>query len=70
MGGHRNILIEHRLAADKRSVLEVSVNTDTLTKTLGQKRLGLHVDELVLEGGAARVNNKNFHYYYPFFYCK
>ena len=62
MGGHRNILIEHRFAADQRSMLEVTVYTDTLAKTLSQGRFGLHVDELVLEGGASRVDNKNLHY--------
>ena len=66
VSGQGNVLIENGLAADQRAVLEVTVDTDALAKALGHDRLGLHVDKLVLQRGAACVDNKNLHYKIPF----
>ena len=66
VGGHCKILVEYGLAAYQRAVLEVTVDTDALAKALSHDRLGLHVDELVLQGRAACVDNKNFHSKFPF----
>ena len=66
VGGQSNVLVEDGLAADQRAVLEVTVDTDALAKTLSHDRLGLHVDKLVLQRGAACVDNKNLHYKIPF----
>ena len=66
VGWHRDVLIEDGLAAYQRAVLEVAVDADALTQPLCHDLLVGHVDELVLEGGAACVDNKNFHVSYPF----
>ena len=60
------IVGKYGLAAYQRAVLEVAVDADALTQPLCHDLLVGHVDELVLEGGAACVNNKNFHVSYPF----
>ena len=61
VGGQADILIKDGLAPHQRAVLQMSVDTDALAETLGHELFGLHVDELVFEGGAACVNYKNFH---------
>ncbi len=66
MGGHCDVLVEYGLAADQRGVLEVTVKADALAQTLSHDRLGLHVDQLILQGRAACVDNKNFHSKFPF----
>ena len=45
---------------------QAPVDADALAQTLGQQRLVVHVDKLVLERGAARVDDKNFHTVLPF----
>ena len=52
-----------KLGADQWAVLEVAVDADALTQPLCHDLLVGHVDELVLEGGAACVDNKNFQEY-------
>ena len=66
MGGKGDILVEYGLIADEGAVLEMTVDADTLAETLCHYLFGLHVDELILEGGAACVDNKNLHYKIPF----
>ena len=61
-----NILIKYGLAAYQGAVLKVTVEADTLAKALSHYRLGLHVDELVLQGRTACVDYKNFHSDIPF----
>ena len=61
MGGHGDFLIENALALDKRSVLEVAVDADALAEALGQNGLVVHVEKLILEGGASGIDNQNFH---------
>ena len=69
MGGHGHIFIENALAAHHGGVLQMTVDADALAKAFGHDLLGLHIDELILQRGAAGVDNKNFHYFVPF-YCK
>ena len=66
VSGHGKIFIENGLAAYQRTVLEVAVDADTLAETLSHYGLGLHIDQLVLQRGAACVDNKNLHYKIPF----
>ena len=58
---HGDVLVENALPADERGVLEMTVDAYALAQTLGHDLLGLHVDQLVLQGRAARIDNKNFH---------
>ena len=61
VGGHRHVLIEDFPTLHQRRVLQVTVDPDALAQALGQDGLGFHVDELILQGGAAGVDNQNFH---------
>ena len=61
VGGHRQVFVKDRLAADERGVLQVTVDTDALAQALGQKVLGLHVDQLIFQRRAAGIDDKNFH---------
>ena len=47
---YQHVLIGQDVAAYQGAVLKVTVEADTLAKALSHYRLGLHVDELVLEG--------------------
>ena len=49
--------------------LEVAAgDADAVTHTLGDNLLGLHIDELILDGGAAGIDNQNLHdFVHPFF---
>ena len=60
--GRGRSLVKNGLAAHQRGVLQVPVDADALAQALGEELLALHVDELVLEGGAARVDDQNFHF--------
>ena len=62
VGRQGDVLVEHGLAADERGVLQVTVDADALAQALGQDGLGLHVDELVLQGRASGVDDQNFHF--------
>ncbi len=66
MSGHGDVLVEYGLITHQRAVLEMTVDTDALAKTLGHHILSLHINELILERGAACVDNKNFHVIFPF----
>ena len=68
VGGHRQVFVKDGLAADERGVLEVAVDADALAQTLGQDVFGLHVDQLILQGRAAGIDDKNFHIQIPFSY--
>ena len=63
--GHRDLLGKGSavggLVADERALL-----TDTLTVTLGDHLLIIHVDQLIFQAGAACVDNKNFHRWVSF----
>ena len=61
VGGHRQVFVKDGLAADERGVLQVTVDTDALAQALGQKVLGLHVDQLIFQRRAAGIDDKNFH---------
>ena len=60
MGGHGDVLF-HLLAACGNLVRQTAVQTDTLTQTLGGDVAGVRVHELVLEAGAASIDNQNVH---------
>ena len=42
-------------------MLDVAVNADALAQALGQNFLGIRVQQLILQGRAACVDNQNFH---------
>ena len=65
--GQGDVLVEDGLAANKRGVLQVTVDADALAQALGEELLALHVDELVLQRGAAGVDDQNFHFSLPTF---
>ena len=60
MGGHGDVLF-HLLAGRGNLVRQTAVQTDTLTQALGGDIAGVRVHELVLEAGAASVDNQNIH---------
>ena len=60
VGGQGDVLIELRLAV-LGLVLQMAVDANAFAKTLGKKRFGLHVQKLILQGGGACVDDKNFH---------
>ena len=62
MGRQGNILVEHGLAADERGVFQMTVDAYPLAKALREHGLGLHINELVLEGGASGVDDQYFHF--------
>ena len=66
MRGHGHVFVKNRFPLHQRRVLEVTVDADALAQPLGHDGLGLHVDELIFEGGAARVDDKNFHVFVSF----
>jgi len=66
--GHRQVLVKDGFAADERGVLQMAVEADALAQALGQDVLGLHVDQLILQGRAAGIDDKNFHSQIPFSY--
>ena len=61
VAGQGDVLVEDRLVPDQWGVLEVAVDADALAQALGQKLLVLHIYELILKGGAARVDDQYFH---------
>jgi len=63
VSGHGHVLIELGLAAHKGSVLQMAVDAYALAQTLGQNFLRFHVDELILEGRTACVDNKYLHFF-------
>ena len=61
MSGQGNIFVVNRLISYQRTVLQVTVNANAFAETLGHDLFGLHIDQLVLQRGAACVDNENFH---------
>ena len=61
VSGHGHVLIENGLAADERGVLEMAVYANTLAEAFCKDSLSVHVKKLILQRGAAGVDNKNFH---------
>ena len=61
MRRHREILVKDGLSADQRAVLQMTVDADALAKALGENGFVLHVDQLILQRGAAGVDDQNFH---------
>ena len=57
---HRNVLFI-LLAAGRDLVGQTAVQTDALTQPLGGDVAGVRVHELVLEAGAASIDNQNVH---------
>ena len=54
------------LAAVRGLVAEnAHLKADLLAVALGEHLLVVHVDQLILERGAAGVDNQNFHYVFP-----
>ena len=66
MRGHGDIRFKNLLVADQRGVLEMTVNADALAQALGHDLFGLHVDQLILQRGAAGIDNKDLHYLFSF----
>ena len=66
MRGHGDIRFKNLLVADQRGVLEMTVNADALAQALSHDLFGLHVDQLILERGAAGIDNKDLHYLFSF----
>ena len=61
MRGHGKIFIKHGLSANQGAVLQVTADPDALAKTLCENGFGFHVDQLIFQGRAASIDNKNFH---------
>ena len=62
VGGHGNVL-DHLLVA--YLVGQTAVDVDTLTQALGRYIAGLRVHQLILQAGAAGVDNQNVHWNLP-----
>ena len=65
VGGERNVRFVNGLAV-LGLVGQTAVDADALTKTFGEQRLVLHVDELILQRRAAGVDNQNLHWFGSF----
>ena len=62
VGGHGNVdSVQHLLALHLGLIGELAVDADALAKALGQHLLGLGVEQLILQGGAAGVDDQNIH---------
>ena len=60
VGGHGHVgRLDGLLAGG--FVGELAVNADALAQALGQNLLGLRVEQLILQGGAAGIDHKNVH---------
>ena len=60
MRGHGDVLVKNGLITAERSVLQMTVNADTLAKAFRENLFRLHIDELILQRRAARIDYKNF----------
>ena len=60
VGGHRDVLFD-LLAGSRNLVGQLAVKTDALAKALGGDIAGVRVHELILETGAASVDNQYIH---------
>ena len=62
VGGHGNVNgVDLLLALHEGLVGELTVDPDALAQALRQKNLAVHINELILQGGAAGVDDKNLH---------
>ena len=62
VGGHGHVHgVQSRLALHLGLVGELAVNADALAQALGQQAAGLRIQQLILQGRAARVDNQNVH---------
>ena len=64
MGGHGDLPL-HLFVLGRNLVGQAAVQTDALAQALGGDDAGLRVHELVLQAGAAGVDNQNVHLYDP-----
>ena len=62
MGGHGHIDgVQDLLALHLGLVGELAVDADALAQALGQQRAGLGIEQLILQGRAASVDDENVH---------
>ena len=62
MGGHGHIDgVQHLLAFHLGLVGELAVDADALAQALGQQGAGLGVQQLILQGRTAGVDDENVH---------
>ena len=60
MGGHGHVgLLDGLLAL--RLISKFTVDSDALAQSLGQHLLGFRVEQLILQGRAASVDDQNVH---------
>ena len=64
MGGHGNLPL-HLLVLGRNLVRQTAVEPDALAETFGGDSAGLRVHQLILQAGAAGVDNQNVHLYDP-----
>ena len=64
MGGEGNVVFH--LDARLRLVADAAVHADSFTQTLSQHIFVGHIHQLILQRGAARVDNQYFHVRTPF----
>ena len=60
MGGHSHVGLLHGLLAGGL-IGKLAVDADALAQALGQHLLGLGIQQLILQGGAAGVDDQNVH---------
>ena len=60
MRGHRDVLFE-LLARGDDLVVQTAVQTDALTEALGGDDAGIGVHQLILQAGAAGIDDQNIH---------
>ena len=58
--------IANDLVAISVFVFDAAVDTDAFTKTLCENGFGSGVHKLIFERGASRIQNQNFHPFFPF----
>ena len=69
VGGHGHVDgVQHLLALHLGLVGELAVDADALAQALGQQGAGLGVQQLILQGRAASVDNQNVHVYRLLFF--
>ena len=62
MGGHSHVYgVQHLLALHLGLIGELAVDADALAQTLGQQHAGLGIEQLVLQGRTACVDDENVH---------
>ena len=61
MCGKSDVFIIDGLALYQRSVFQMAVDSDALTKTFCENCFGLHVKQLILQRRTSRIDNEYFH---------